>query len=83
MGIAPIVPESYSVTREGVLYLWKQRPSRDIVYNNMPMEDALSSWAFDYLKFTKLVVSNTESEKILYPKDVVVISNTEASKGYI
>ena len=81
MGIAPPIPESYSVTREGVLYLWKQKPARDIVYNNIPMEDALVNWAFDYLKFAKLVVCKTSEEKILYPREVPVISEVEALKG--
>ena len=81
MGIAPPIPESYSVTREGVLYLWKQKPARDIVYNNMPMEDALVNWAFDYLKFAKLVICKTSEEKILYPREVPVISEVEALKG--
>lgn len=78
IGIAPDVPDTYSVTREGVLYLWRQRPERDIVFNNMPMEDALVNWGFDYLKNVKLVVCQTKTEKILYPKDIVVISEGES-----
>jgi len=77
IGIAPEVPETYDVTREGVLYLWRQRPERDIVYNNMPMEDALVNWGFDHLKNVKLVVCQTTSEKILYPKDISVVSEAE------
>lgn len=83
LGIAPNVPENYSVTREGLLYLWKQRPARDIVYNDQPMDDALINWAFDYLKFAKLVICQTEDEKILYPSDVNVISQSDATRGLV
>ena len=77
IGIAPDVPETYDVTREGVLYLWRQKPERDIIYNNMPMEDVLMNWGFDHLKNVKLVVCQTVSEKILYPKDICVASEAE------
>ena len=48
------------------------------MFNNMPMEDALVNWGFDYLKNVKLVVCQTKTEKILYPKDIVVISEGES-----
>ena len=78
IGIAPQVPETYDVTREGVLYLWRQKPQRDIVFNNMPMEDALINWAFDHMKNVKLIVCQTNSEKILYPSSYSVISEKES-----
>jgi len=81
VGIAPEVPKTYDVTREGVLYLWRQEPARDIIFNNMPMEDALSNWAFDYLKYVRLVVCKTESEKILYSSEVSVISEKQTIRG--
>jgi hypothetical protein len=81
IGIAPEVPRTYDVTREGVLYLWRQTPSRDIVFNNMPMEDALSNWAFDYLKYVRLVVCQTDSEKILYSDQVKVISEKQSTSS--
>jgi len=81
IGIAPDVPQTYDVTREGILYLWRQKPQRDIIYNNMPMDEVLSNWAFDYLKNVKLVVCQTTSEKMLYPSDVAVISENESMKG--
>ena len=51
------------------------------MFNNMPMEDALSNWAFDYLKFVRLVVCQTESEKILYSDQVKVISEKQTTSG--
>jgi len=81
IGIAPEVPRSYDVTREGVLYLWRQTPSRDIIFNNMPMEDALINWAFDYLKYARLVVCQTQHEKILYKQEVKLISEKESTRS--
>jgi hypothetical protein len=81
IGVAPSVPKTYDVTREGVLYLWRQTPARDIIFNNMPMEDVLINWAFDYLKYARLVVCQTEAEKILYSKDVTVISESQSSSS--
>lgn len=80
VGIAPQVPESYSVIRTGIQFLWKMRPARDIIFTDMTMDDVLMNWAFDDLKHTMQVICQTNSEKILYPIGTNVISFSEKFK---
>jgi hypothetical protein len=77
VGVAPDVPEKYNVSRTGIEFLWKMRPSRDIIFTDMRMDDVLMSWAFEYLKYTRNVICQTEDEKILYPIGTKVISINE------
>ena len=77
IGIAPELSEESNIAREGVIWLWSQKPSRDIIYNNMGLDMAIVHWGHDYLHNVKLVVCQAKDEKILYSKKVNVIAEEE------
>jgi hypothetical protein len=74
VGVAPDLPERYNISREGIEFLWRMRPARDIVFTDMNMDDVLLNWAFEHLKHTRNVICQTEDEKILYPLGTKLVS---------
>jgi CheY-like chemotaxis protein len=74
VGVAPDLPEKYNISREGIKFLWKMRPARDIVFTDMKMDDVLLNWAFVHLKHARNVICQTDDEKILYPLGTKLVS---------